>query len=179
MKVKHSYIIVVCLLLVLVTACSINGAVSENTNKEEKHVEHGDDKNEQQEVQADHVHNDIREETSSIDVLPNFMSNKPKDMKLIYKAAAKNKELLENIPCYCGCGESSNHKNNYDCFIFENRENGALVWDDHGTKCGVCLEIAAQSINDYSKGKSIKEIRDEIDKKYENGYATPTPTPEV
>lgn len=34
-------------------------------------------------------------------------------------------------------------------------------------------------INDYSKGKSIKEIRDEIDKKYENGYATPTPTPEV
>ncbi|NGY86748.1 hypothetical protein F6Y05_19420 [Bacillus megaterium] len=92
---------------------------------------------------------------------------------------ANHQTLLENIPCYCGCGEEANHQNNYDCFIFENKENGAVTWDDHGTKCGVCLEIAAQAVVDYSKGKSIEDIRQEIDHKYKEGYAKPTPTPEV
>ncbi|OYD55997.1 hypothetical protein CGZ90_19920, partial [Fictibacillus aquaticus] len=71
------------------------------------------------------------------------------------------------------------HKNNYDCFVFENKKSGAIVWDDHGTKCGVCLEIAAKSVLDYSKGKSIKEIRNTIDETYKQGYAKPTPTPEM
>ncbi len=122
---------------------------------------------------------DIREETSGIDVLPAFLSDKTEDMQTIYQAAAGHKELLENMPCYCGCGETANHTSNYDCFVYENKENGAVVWDDHGTKCGVCLEIAAQSIMDYQEGKSIKEIRAKIDTKYKEGYAEPTPTPEI
>ena len=54
-------------------------------------------------------------------------------MKTIYLAVAQNPELLENIPCYCGCGEIVNHKYNYDCFIYENKWSGKVVWDDHGT----------------------------------------------
>jgi hypothetical protein len=122
---------------------------------------------------------DIREETKSVDVLPSFMNDKPKEMKNLYVSAAKNKELLEKMPCYCGCGESAGHKNNYDCFVFDNKKNGAIVWDDHATKCGVCLEIAATSIKDFEEGKSIKEIRTKIDKTYEKGYAEPTPTPNL
>ncbi|MFY0758160.1 PCYCGC motif-containing (lipo)protein [Metabacillus dongyingensis] len=135
------------------------------------------------EVHANHSEHsasgDIQEETKGLGTMPSFLSDKPEDMQLIYSAAAKNRKLLENIPCYCGCGESANHKNNYDCFINENKENGAIVWDDHGTKCGVCLEIAAQSVLQLQEGKSIKEIRSEIDEKYKEGYAKPTPTPEV
>lgn len=134
---------------------------------------------ESSEEHAAHVSGDIREETSSVNELPKFLADKPDDMKNIYAAVAKHQELLEHIPCYCGCGQSANHKDNYDCFIYENKENGAVVWDDHGTKCGVCLEIAAQSVIDYQNGKSIKEIREAIDKKYEKGYAKPTPTPQI
>ncbi len=61
----------------------------------------------------------------------------------------------------------------------ENKRDGKVVWDDHGTKCGVCLEIAAQSVSDLESGKSIKQIRQSIDEKYKSGYAKPTPTPEV
>ncbi|WP_153127039.1 PCYCGC motif-containing (lipo)protein [Peribacillus tepidiphilus] len=125
------------------------------------------------------VSRDIVEETKSIEVLPSFLDDKPKEMKNLYVSAAKNRELLENIPCYCGCGESSGHKNNYDCFVFENKKDGAIMWDDHATKCGVCLEIAATSIQDYQEGKSIKEIRTKIDEAYKNGYAKPTPTPNL
>ncbi|MGG4154398.1 PCYCGC motif-containing (lipo)protein [Peribacillus muralis] len=122
---------------------------------------------------------DVQEATDSKEIAPGFLSGKPDDMKTIYLAVAQNKDLLEKIPCYCGCGESAGHKNNYDCFIHENKENGEVIWDDHGTKCGVCLEIAAQSILDWNDGMNIKQIRHKIDEKYKRGYAKPTPTPQV
>ncbi|RXZ02156.1 PCYCGC motif-containing (lipo)protein [Fictibacillus sp. S7] len=122
---------------------------------------------------------DIREETGKVDVLPTFLTDKPKEIQVIYQAAAKNKELLEKIPCYCGCGESVNHKNNYDCFVHENKNGGSIVWDDHGTKCDVCLQIAAQSMKDFNEGMSLKEIRKKIDNLYQEGYAKPTPTPKI
>lgn len=126
-----------------------------------------------------HAHGDLREETASAAELPTFLDEKPEDMQMLYTAAAQSKDLLEQMPCYCGCGDSAGHRNNYDCFIHENKESGAVTWDDHATKCGVCLEIAAQAIIDHQDGKSVKEIRDEIDKAYEEGYAEPTPTPAV
>ncbi|WP_027409103.1 PCYCGC motif-containing (lipo)protein [Anoxybacteroides tepidamans] len=119
---------------------------------------------------------DIRETTKSIDHLPSFLSQYEEDMAVLYQQAAKHRELLESIPCYCGCGQSAGHKNNYDCFVHENKKDGSVVWDDHATKCGVCLEIAAESITAYEQGKSIKEIRQMIDSKYKEGYAEPTPT---
>lgn len=119
---------------------------------------------------------DIRETTKSIDHLPTFLSNFEEDMAVLYQQAAKHKDLLEHIPCYCGCGEVAGHKNNYDCFVHETKKDGSIVWDDHGTKCGVCLEIAKEAIVEYDQGKSIKEIRKMIDEKYKEGYAEPTPT---
>jgi hypothetical protein len=119
---------------------------------------------------------DIRETTKSIEHLPSFLSVFEEDMAVLYQQAAEHRELLENIPCYCGCGEAAGHKNNYDCFVYENKQDGSIVWDDHGTKCGVCLEIAAESIAAYEAGKSVKDIRHMIDEKYKEGYAEPTPT---
>ncbi|MEW4265229.1 PCYCGC motif-containing (lipo)protein [Priestia megaterium] len=115
------------------------------------------------------------EETASNEVLPEFLKDKPEEMQTIYMNAVQNKGLLENISCYCCCGESAGHKNNYDCFIHENKKDGKVVWDDHGTKCGVGLEIAAQSVSDLKSGISIKQIRQLIVEKYKSGYATPNP----
>ncbi len=165
-----SKVITVVLAASMVSGCENESKESSGSKRTEatQHEEH-----------QQHTLGDKREETKNSETLPSFLSDKPEDMQLIYAAAAKHQTLLENIPCYCGCGEEANHQNNYDCFIFENKENGAVTWDDHGTKCGVCLEIAAQAVVDYSKGKSIEDIRQEIDDKYKEGYATPTPTPEV
>ncbi|WP_080781570.1 PCYCGC motif-containing (lipo)protein [Priestia megaterium] len=96
-----------------------------------------------------------------------------------YSSAAPNKELLENVPCYCGCGEAEVHKSNYDCFIHENKKDGKAVRDNHRTKCGGCLEIATQSTFDLRSSKLIKQIRQSIDEKYKNSYAKPTPASEV
>ncbi|USK34530.1 PCYCGC domain-containing protein [Bacillus sp. F19] len=168
MKIKAFLLSSVTAFALLLSACTDQPEEKKTASKEE-HADHGEHA----------ASGDIREETKGIGYQPSFLADKPEDMQVIYSAAAKNRELLENIPCYCGCGESANHKNNYDCFVFENKENGAIVWDDHGTKCGVCLEIAAQSVLQLQEGKSIKEIRSEIDEKYKEGYAKPTPTSEV
>lgn len=147
----------------LLSACS---SVGKSQNEHQNHTEQTSN-------------GDIREETSGKLQKPKFLADKPEDMQTIYLAVAQHQDLLENIPCYCGCGESANHKNNYDCFINENKQSGAVVWDEHGTKCGVCLEIAVEAMNDFNQGKTVKEIRQIIDHKYKEGYAKPTPTPEV
>lgn len=126
-----------------------------------------------------HTVKDLREETAARDIAPAFLKQHDTSMTTIYLAAAQHQELLEQMPCYCGCGESAGHTSNYDCFIHENEQDGTTTWDDHGTRCGTCLEIAAESINAYSAGKSVKEIRKMIDEKYAEGYAEPTPTPSI
>ncbi|EPZ37157.1 hypothetical protein JV16_02166 [Anoxybacillus ayderensis] len=125
---------------------------------------------------TEHQTGDIREETASIHELPSFLASYNESMIHLYEQVATHRTLLENIPCYCGCGESAGHENNYDCFVYENKSNGAIVWDDHATKCGVCLEIASISIEQYEKGMSVKDIRRLIDETYKEGYAKPTPT---
>ncbi|MBA9085659.1 hypothetical protein FHR92_002126 [Fontibacillus solani] len=122
---------------------------------------------------------DIQEMTAGAAVMPEFLKSQNKNVALIYKAVAQYSDLLDDIPCYCGCGESAGHRSSKDCFIKEVQEDGAIVWDDHGTKCNVCMEIAVESITLSRDGKSSKDIRTMIDAKYQEGYAEPTNTPAI
>ena len=120
---------------------------------------------------------DIQEVTASAKDLPTFLDGKSNELRTIYALAAQVKDVLPWIPCYCGCGESAGHESNLNCFIDEVKEDGSIVWDDHGTRCGVCLDIAVEAAKMDSDGKSLTEIRNAIDEKYKTGYAKPTPTP--
>lgn len=151
-KLRFSLIAIVLLL----AACS---------SKEESHNGH------------EHVNGDIQEETASAEILPAFLNEQPENIRLTYQIAGQATELLEWIPCYCGCGESAGHRSNLNCFIKEVKEDGAVVWDDHGTRCLACLEIALQSAKMYKEGADLKEIRQTIDELYKEGYAQPTDTP--
>lgn len=132
------------------------------------------------EAEVGHQHivsGDIRETTVSFQVLPTFLEDSHEDILAIYERVPEHKELLEHIPCYCGCGESVGHRNSYQCFVHQHFESGNIEWDDHGTKCGVCLEIAYYSMELSEQGISDLEIRQFIDEAYKEGYAAPTKTP--
>jgi hypothetical protein len=120
---------------------------------------------------------DLQETTKSISVIPSFLTDKSKQIQQVYGLAAENTELLQWIPCYCGCGGSAGHTSSQNCFVKEIEQDGAVIWDDHGTRCGVCMEIAVYSVKLKQEGKSVKEIRDYIDNKYQKGYGKPTDTP--
>ncbi|WP_308639777.1 PCYCGC motif-containing (lipo)protein [Paenibacillus silvisoli] len=120
---------------------------------------------------------DLREHTESLQVLPAFLDSASEQVRLAYSVAAGVSDTLSSIPCYCGCGDSAGHRSNLNCFIQDIQPDGTVVWDDHGTRCGVCIQIALTTAEMKSQGKSAKEIRTIIDQAYAEGYAKPTPTP--
>jgi hypothetical protein len=130
---------------------------------------------------SSHVHmaanGDTREDTASLANLPAFLDNRPNQIRLAYQAAASMRDVLQWIPCYCGCGQNAGHKSNMNCFIHDVKDDGTVVWDDHGTRCDVCQTIALRSAQLKSQGKSNLEIRKFIDAAYHTGYAAPTDTP--
>ena len=145
-------------------------------NEENHDAEHHEEHESGEHTSHNHLSGDLQEMTASATELPKFLDSQHEDIRLVYAAAGKATEILQWMPCYCGCGESAGHRSNLNCFIAEIREDGSVVWDDHGTRCLTYLEIAVESIQLYQDGKSLKEIRNIIDTKYQDGYATPTPT---
>lgn len=119
---------------------------------------------------------DIQEPTSSIQVKPTFLEKSGPKIQTAYAVAAENIEILKSIPCYCGCREDG-HKNNAECFINTVKEDGTVVWDDHGTRCDTCMTIATEAAELKKQNKSLQEIRDIIDTKYKTSFHEPTDTP--
>ncbi|MFP3916168.1 PCYCGC motif-containing (lipo)protein [Lysinibacillus telephonicus] len=159
-------------LVLILSACSSS---SENTHSKEEHLD-AEEGMESSTISHNHLSGDLQELTASAHELPEFLDSQPEDIRLVYEVAGQATDILKWIPCYCGCGETAGHRSNLNCFIAESRDDGSIVWDDHGTRCLVCLEIAVESVQMYKEGKTLKEIREAIDSKYAEGYAEPTPT---
>jgi hypothetical protein len=156
----------------LLTFSLLTGCASQNDQAVTGHNDH------KRTAHQQHAPNgDLQERTASVSQLPSFLDNLDPQIKAAYQIAAANHELLQSIPCYCGCGESAGHLHNGNCFIKEVKADGSVIWDDHGTRCGTCMEIAVVSAKLKQEGKSVKEIRAFIDNAYKDGYAKPTPTP--
>jgi hypothetical protein len=95
----------------------------------------------------------------------------------VYEFAARHPEILQFMPCYCGC-ERIGHRGNHDCFVKTRAANGTVTaWDEHGIGCAVCLGVGRDAMNLFNGGAKPAEIRAAIDKKYSSFYPSATPTP--
>ena len=45
-----------------------------------------------------------------------------------YRFAVANQDLLQWMPCFCGCGEQG-HASNADCYVQEVRNDGSVLLD--------------------------------------------------
>lgn len=94
----------------------------------------------------------------------------------VYEFAARHPEVLEYIPCYCGC-ERMGHKANDECFVKSRAANGRVTeWEAHGMGCQVCMEVARKSMSMFNQGMSVPEIRAAIEREYAR-FPSHTPTP--
>ncbi len=92
-----------------------------------------------------------------------------------YTYATKHPDVLEQIPCYCGCGGHSGHRFLRDCFIHDD-----WTYEEHARYCDVCIGEALKVQNYLESGKTLKEARALIDKEYGPKYAEGrTKTPPV
>lgn len=55
----------------------------------------------------------------------------PGVVKATYEFAARRADVMQYVPCFCGC-ERSGHVGNDDCFVSSRDADGKPVWDLHG-----------------------------------------------
>ena len=72
-----------------------------------------------------------------------------------YQVAKDIPEVLEQLPCFCGCMSHFGHKNNLFCFK-----------DQHGAGCDLCQDIALDARKMHDQGMSIAQIQEQIKAKY-------------
>ena len=95
---------------------------------------------------------------------PSFVYTSPLTLKA-YSYATEHPDLLEQIPCYCGCGGHSSHRFLRDCFIRDD-----WTYDNHASFCDICVAEAIKVQNYLAQGKTLAEARTLIDQEYSSLY---------
>ncbi|MEE8402689.1 MAG: PCYCGC motif-containing (lipo)protein, partial [Candidatus Hydrothermarchaeaceae archaeon] len=104
--------------------------------------------------------------------LPDY-AKRSKGIEASYIIATQIPEVLEKIPCYCGCG-SAGHKSLRHCFI-----NDDGTFGEHASYCDLCMSESYEVYEWYNDGVPLKEVRKRIDDKYGARYGKGTETPPV
>ncbi len=105
--------------------------------------------------------------------LPSYAYTNPITLKA-YKYATEHPEILEQIPCYCGCGGHSGHRFLRDCYIHDD-----WAYDEHASFCDVCVGEAIKVQSYLASGKTLKEARILIDDEFSKKGGERTNTPPV
>ena len=85
---------------------------------------------------------------------PGQFSHDPK-AQAAYQVAKDIPEVLEQLPCFCGCMMNFGHKNNLFCFK-----------DQHGSACDICQDIALDARKMHDQGMQVAQIQENIRAKY-------------
>jgi hypothetical protein len=100
------------------------------------------------------VHPQPRAEAATLGetVMPaSFFTGDP-NVRRIYQVARENPALLDGIYCNCHCHETHGHRSLLTCFQSQ-----------HGADCDICLGEAEMAGEMQAQGKSLQEVRAQID----------------
>ena len=113
--------------------------------------------------------------------MPGVAFEPPRPLEVItavYEFAARHPEVLQYVPCYCGC-ERDGHNGNHDCFVATRSATGHVrEWNTHGIGCAICIDVARDAMQLFKAGSTPREIRTAIDAKYRPNAISSTPTPQ-
>ena len=110
-------------------------------------------------------------------VIPNMVPRPPQVIAEAYEFAGRNPDVLEFVPCFCGC-ETAGHRANAHCFVQSRNEDGSVAaWEPHGMGCAVCIDVARDSMQLRASGASVGDVRDAVESKYAARFPRMTPTP--
>jgi uncharacterized protein with PCYCGC motif len=113
------------------------------------------------------------------DMWPMQYRSAPTAVREAYLFAVGHRAELRYIPCFCGCGISAGHRDNFDCFVKSQPALDSYILDAHGFACGTCVGVALDTRSLLASGVGLKAIRATIDAKWSGtGPATPTPYPD-
>ncbi len=102
---------------------------------------------------------------ASMDIMPAEVQSAPVSVQQAYQFNVANPDIMEIIPCYCGCG-SVGHTSNYDCYVADVDAAGQITFDNHALGCSICVDITQDVMRMIQDGKSPQDARAYIDATY-------------
>ena len=103
--------------------------------------------------------------TADVHGIPAEVVSAPRVVREAYTFAVAHPEVLTQLPCYCGCG-AIGHTSNYACYVSGSEADGAIVYDLHATGCSICVDITRDAMRMLDAGRTVPQIRTEIDRTY-------------
>lgn len=66
----------------------------------------------------------------ALPTVASWVGRSPELARAAYAFAERRGDILQDIPCYCGC-EGMGHGNNRDCYVKGRTADGKPIWDGH------------------------------------------------
>jgi hypothetical protein len=104
-------------------------------------------------------------EMASMEQMPPDVQSAPVSVQQAYQFAFANPDVLQQIPCYCGCG-AMGHTSNLSCYVSGADASGQPAFDSHALGCSICVDITQDTMRLLEQGQSVPEIRDYVDQTY-------------
>ncbi len=98
-------------------------------------------------------------------MMPDQVKSAPVVTQQAYQFAVANPNIMQHIPCYCGCGNMG-HTSNYSCYVESVDAAGKPTFDDHALGCSICVDITQDAMRLTKEGKSPQNIKAYVDKTY-------------
>ena len=110
-------------------------------------------------------------------VIGSFPARPIRAVQEAYAFAGHRPDVLQYIPCYCGCGRSG-HDSIDQCYLRRRLPNGDPVWSAHSVTCAICIDITRDVAGMIADGMPLSAIRRTIDARYSALPTVSTPTPQ-
>ena len=106
---------------------------------------------------------------------PEYVKVLPGDWQSAYAYALARPDVLQWLPCYCGCG-GMGHRSNLDCFFQRREVKGTYQYEEHASYCDICIKTANMADAMLRDGKTMTQIRAAVDSSFGGGAAPGTDT---
>lgn len=100
-----------------------------------------------------------------LDQMPMEVQSAPVAVQEAYQFNTANPDIMQDIPCYCGCGDIG-HTSNYDCYVSNIDDKNNITFDNHALGCSICVDITQDVMRMLRDGKSPQDARAYIDATY-------------
>ncbi len=100
-----------------------------------------------------------------LDKMPTEVQSSPVIVQQAYQFASANPDVMQHLPCYCGCGNIG-HTSNYSCYVQNADSKGSLTFDNHALGCSLCVSITQDAMRLLNEGKTVPQIKAYVDATY-------------
>lgn len=106
---------------------------------------------------------------------PDYVTALPSEGQGAYAFALARPDVLQWLPCYCGCA-AMGHRSNLDCFFQRREVQGTYQYEEHASFCDICVKTANLASQMLQQGSTMTQIRAAVDNTF-SGSAPGTDTP--